>query len=109
MSTKCTLAHDKEFHLYEECFEQDNVYLRLDDGAWSASLETSVVDWRYGESTRPRLHLKMDVTLWRKIVEGWAESQWGRDPTRDHRKVEFDVDATNAWLEGMKGNKEELP
>ena len=105
MSTKCTIAHDKGFHFYEECFEQDNVYLRLDDGDWSASLETAVVDWRDGESTRPQLHLRMNVTMWRKIVEGWMESPWGNDPARDHKQIEFDVEATNKWLEALK-NKE---
>jgi len=30
MSTKSTLAHGPDFHLYHECFEQDNVYLELE-------------------------------------------------------------------------------
>jgi hypothetical protein len=30
MSTKSSLAHGSGFHLYHECFEQDNVYLELE-------------------------------------------------------------------------------
>ncbi len=29
MSTKCSIAHGDEFHLYNECWEDDCVYLRL--------------------------------------------------------------------------------
>lgn len=109
MSTRCTIAHDKDWHLYQECFEQDNVYLQLDGGGWSASLETAVVDWRDGESTHPQLYLKIDVTMWRKIVEGWIASHWANSPERDHKKIEFDQDAAITWLESLKRNKEELP
>ena len=31
MSTRCTIAYDqKDFHFYQECFENENVYLELD-------------------------------------------------------------------------------
>ncbi len=107
MSTRCTIAHSNDFHLYEECFEQDNVYLRLDGGDWSASLDTAAVDWRDGESTQPQLHIKMNVTLWRQIVEGWVKSHWGQSPDRDHQKVEFDPDGFSDWLESLSKRKSE--
>jgi len=32
MSTKSTLSHNKNYHLYEECFDKsDFVYLQIDD------------------------------------------------------------------------------
>lgn len=37
MSTKCTLAHGKDFHLFEECFEEDAVYLELEKAEFEAS------------------------------------------------------------------------
>lgn len=114
MSTRCTISHDEDWHLYQECFEYDNVYLRLEGSDWAASLETQTIDWRDGESDRPRLHLKIDVTTWRKIVEGWLDSQWGQSPEDDHRKVEINLDKTNRWLrasneETVEIEKEELP
>lgn len=30
MSTKCTIKYGNDFHFYNECFDEDNVYLRLD-------------------------------------------------------------------------------
>ena len=107
MSTRCTIAYSDDFHLYQECFEQDNVYLRLDSGDWAASLDTSAVDWRDGESTRPQLHVKMNVTLWRQIVEGWMKSHWGQHPEDDHGKIDFDPDAFNSWLSSLPKKKEE--
>lgn len=105
MSTRCTIVHDKEFHLYQECFEQDNVYLQLDSGNWSASLETSAVDWRYGNHSNPQLHVKIDVEIWRKIVEGWMVSHWGRHPEEDHRKP--DTDDFGTWTIRKVGGGDE--
>lgn len=108
MSTRCTISHDEDWHLYQECFEYDNVYLRLDGSEWAASLETQTIDWRDGDSDRPRLHLKMDVTMWRRIVEGWLESQWGQTPEDDHRKVNFDNERLNRWLQSEKVKTNEI-
>lgn len=106
MSTRCTIAYDdKDFHLYQECFENDNVYLRLDGKGWDASLETSSIDWRDGDSSTPALNLRVDVSLWRKIVEGWLASQWANDPSRDHTKDEWDPEAFNSWMQSIKAKK----
>ena len=106
MSTRCTLTYDDDFHLYQECFENDNVYLRLDSGDWSASLETATIDWRDGDSTRPQLHIRMNVTMWRKIVEGWLETQWAQNPDQDHKKFDIDLESIHAFAARMKANKE---
>jgi len=94
MSTRCTISYDDQFHLYQECFENDNVYLALDGAGWQAGMTTATVDWRDGDSTSPRLCLQLDVTLWRKIVEGWLASQWGQHPEDDHKKIEFNLGNT---------------
>lgn len=95
MSTRCSLAYSDDFHLYQECFENDNVYLRLDSGKWSASLETDTIDWRDGDFTRPQLHIKMDVTMWRQIVDGWLKSHWGQNSDLDHAPFEINMDVVN--------------
>jgi len=105
MSTRCTIAYDDDFHLYQECFENDNVYLRLDKGDWSASLETETIDWRDGDTKHPTAHLRINVTLWRKIVEGWLKSEWAMNQEQDHKKLEFDPDEFSQWLESMAFNK----
>jgi hypothetical protein len=105
MSTRCTIDYDDSFHLYQECFEQDNVYLRLDSGDWSASLETATIDWRDGVSTRPQLHIRMNVTMWRQIVEGWVTSRWGQHPELDHTKIDIDPETTSRWIAEYNKNK----
>ena len=105
MSTRCTLTYDDDFHLYQECFENNNVYLRLDSGDWSASLETATIDWRDGDSTRPQLHIRMNVTMWRKIVEGWLETQWAQNPDQDHKKFDIDLESIHAFAARMKANR----
>jgi len=108
MSTRCTIAYNQNyFHLYQECFENDNVYLQLDGDGWSASLDTANVDWREDTGPRPKLGLRIDVTLWRKIVDGWLRSQWANDPSIDHTKDEWDPEAFNTWLDGLKLKKRE--
>ena len=107
MSTRCTISYDNNHHLYQECFENDNVYLELDGDGWQAGITTATVDWRDGDSTSPRLSLQLDVTLWRKIVEGWMVSQWGQHPEDDHKKMNFDFESTSTWLESLKVKKEE--
>ena len=106
MSTRCSLAYSDDFHLYQECFENDNVYLRLDSGNWSAALETAVIDWRDGDSTRPQLHIKMDVTMWRQIVDGWLKCYWSQHPEDDHRPFEINMDIVNK-LAKKKENPED--
>jgi hypothetical protein len=86
MSTKCTIGHGPQFHLYEECFDSDNVYLKLDGGA-----ETSVPNWDGQQS----VVLKIDINLWRAIVSSWTNGKWAQDESRDHMKLDMDT----AWLE----------
>ena len=106
MSTRCTISHSDDYHLYQECFEQDNIYLNLDGGDWSASLETATIDWRRGDSTKPALKIRMDVTLWRQIIEGWITSKWAQRPQDDHKKMDFDPQDALSWLEKFNSNKE---
>jgi len=42
MSTKCTIKYGDDFHFYNECFDEENVYLDLDNGMWEANSNGSV-------------------------------------------------------------------
>ncbi len=39
MSTKCTIKWGNDFHFYEECFDDDAVYLSIDNACWEGSSE----------------------------------------------------------------------
>ena len=81
MSTKCTISHDKDgklkYHLYQECYENDNIWLQLDDAQ-----EFEV--FRDGSKTRVRLAIP--ISVFRHMVEGWLDSEWGKNPSLDGYK-----------------------
>ena len=95
MSTKCTLSHDKDFHLYEECFDTRNVYLELDREGWKTHLDVD----RQGITS---ITLQVDVKLWRKIVEGWNNSHWAKNPLKDYEEIEIDLDFMDRIFKKLK-------
>jgi hypothetical protein len=48
----------------------------------------------------------MNVTMWRKIVQGWAQTQWAQNPEQDHKKFDIDLESIQAFAARMKANKE---
>jgi hypothetical protein len=87
MSTRCTIGYDKDFHLYEECFDTNNVYLELDGDKHSVELEYS--------SHVKNVVISIDVTTWRKIVDSWINSNWGKNASQDHKEHEIDTEYIN--------------
>ena len=43
MSTKCSLSYGENFHLYNECLDDDNVYLRLTKPAFQVDCDNLTV------------------------------------------------------------------
>lgn len=70
MSTKATLSHNQDYHLYEEVLDNDNVYLRIDTTEWS-------YDGR-------GVTVQISIDNWRKMIEDWQASYWGKNPSKDH-------------------------
>lgn len=108
MSTRCTIAYDDDFHLYEECLDRDNVYLCLDGSGWEASLATNMIDWDDENKGRPCVRLKINIDLWRKIAEGWQESSWAKHPEYDHADQVIDVEKRIEWLKTQFPNQPPL-
>lgn len=85
MSTKCTISYNNKnklgYHLYEECFENDNVWLQLDD-AKNFKVQ------RDGDTTQ--LTVGIPVEIFRHAVNGWLSSSWGKDPGKDHLRLSFE-------------------
>ena len=81
MSTKATLSYseDYHYHLYEECFDNSLVYLRLDN---PVSLQADM--WEASESN---VTVAIPIETWRHIVEGWLKTQREQDPDRDHDEL----------------------
>lgn len=41
MSTKCTIRYGDHFHLYQDCFDENNVELRIEDVQFESSASVS--------------------------------------------------------------------
>ena len=75
MSTKITLSYGKEFHLYQEVCDTQNVYLSIDNCDFEAS--------------KNKVSIQIPIQIWEKIIEEWPKSKarfqqennddWGHD------------------------------
>ena len=68
MSTKSTIAHGDDFHVYQEMFEGDNVYLQIDKNG------------RFVQIVGDRVVISLPPELLTKIAKGWLENQEKFDP-----------------------------
>jgi len=93
MSTKCTIGYDnKNFHLFEECFDKDKVYLELNDDCFEIIESFSSKNCR-------EITIGIDVTIWRKIIESWTNSHWGKTPDLDHEEPKIDASYIKELIE----------
>jgi|LWDU01.1.fsa_nt_gi hypothetical protein len=76
MSTKVTLSHSKDYHLYEECFDKNLVYLQLDD---PVCLQVDM--W---EASKGKVTVAVPIETWRHIVEGWLKTHRAQNPDWDN-------------------------
>ena len=74
MSTKASISHSEEYHLYEEAFEEDHVYLEIEDCLVSMYSKTSI-SVNNGDVTT----LRIPNHLWEKIVGSWLQWLSARD------------------------------
>lgn len=99
MSTKCTIGHSDAFHLYEECFDSEKVWLRLDGHDVVAEVD---IDTR---NKVQRVTVGIDVGIWRQIVESWLKSHWAQHPERDYAKPDLDLDGFEEMLANLTARK----
>lgn len=78
MSTKVTIINDKLYHLYEEPFDNENVYLDLEDLS-GCCVEIISVDGR----TKSTATIAIPIKAWRNIVKAWDKSSWSKNEARD--------------------------
>ena len=97
MSTKITISYDENnefqnsFHLFQECYENNNVWLEVQPKDWS---------FLNGELT-----LSIPIKVWRKIVADWLETYWADHPEEDNIKPSLnELDDLLSSLEGLGSN-----
>jgi hypothetical protein len=104
MSTRCTIGYDtKNFHLYEECFDKDKIYLELNDDCFE------VVDSFFSKESR-EITVGIEITTWRKVVESWINSHWGKNPDLDYKEPKINTSYMKELIENslLHDAKEEI-
>jgi|TARA_B000000557_G_scaffold239737_1_gene218075 hypothetical protein len=80
MSTKATIAHGDDFHVYQEMFEGENVYIQIDKHGGFVQI--------MGD----RITVSLPPSLLDQIARGWIEN-----------REKFDTEPnTELNLEGLK-------
>jgi len=82
MSTKCTIGYGKKYHLFEEIFDSEKVWIQLDSNSFNAQLTSY--------HNEPSLVVGIDIATWREIVNAWNNSPWAKDLTRDYSKSDVE-------------------
>ena len=76
---RTTLSHNKDYHLYKECFDKNLVYLQLDN---PVCLQVDM--W---EASEGKVTVAVSIETWRHVVEGWLKTQREQDPNWDHDEL----------------------
>jgi hypothetical protein len=73
MSTKVSISHSKDHHLYQEIFDISNVYLKVDRSEF--------------EATNNSVMVRVPIKIWRQIVQDWARSGWPESEDNSEDKI----------------------
>lgn len=97
MSTKVTLSHNDDYHLYQECYENDNVHLQLDNAT-----EASIIS---RADSKTKATIAIPIKIWRHMVEGWLSTQWAQDESRDNATFEYDAESLTIFLNKVSDSR----
>ena len=78
MSTRCTIGYNDKFHLFEEIFDSEKVWIQLDPGSFEAEFKIY--------KNKNSLVVGIDVATWRRMVDSWLNSSWAKHPEKDYSK-----------------------
>jgi len=78
MSTKSTISHSDKYHLYEEAFDADLIYLQLDDPTY---LQVDMWEASHGKVT-----VAVPAETWKHIVEGWIKDNKNKQASQEYNK-----------------------
>ena len=82
MSTKSTISHDLQYHLYQEIFDVSNVHLDI----YNVNFEV----------TNKSVKLEIPIKAWRAMVEDWSKRGW---PVEEDNK---EIEISTEWIESLE-------
>jgi len=66
MSTKSTITHDKNFHIYQELFDSQNIFIEIKD----INIEFSTFN------SKNNLKIKLSKEMWQKIITSYENNKF---------------------------------
>ena len=97
MSTKASISYSDEHHFYEECLDNNNVYLQIDN---PPGLQVDFWEASQGNAT-----LVIPIEIWRQVVEDWINSYWATHPDMDNAEIKLNLNF-DALFAATKSKKE---
>ena len=79
MSTKISISHSNDHHLYQEIFDVSNIYLRVDRSEF--------------EVTNNFVMVQIPIKIWRQMISDWSQRGWPESEDHTENKIK------DEWLE----------
>jgi hypothetical protein len=84
MSTKSTISHGQNYHLYQEIFDVSHVYLRVEGHEFDVSRDGAMI--------------QIPIEAWRTMIKDWKSRGWPE--SEDHTEKEIGEE----WLKSLEEN-----
>lgn len=82
MSTKITISHGKNYHLWEEIFDRSNVYLRVEGHEY--------------ETSNGKVMVQIPIEVWRSMIQDWSKRGWSE------KEDGTETEISNNWLSSLE-------
>jgi len=92
MSTKLTISHGQNYHLYQEIFDVSHVYLRVEGHEFDVSRDGAMI--------------QIPIESWRSILKDWQIKGWPKEEDNKEADIAKEwcstLDATLLSLDDKK-------
>jgi len=89
MSTKSTISHGQNYHLYQEIFDVSHVYLRVEGHEFDASRDGAMI--------------QIPIEAWRAMIEDWSKRGWPKEEDNSEQTISMKwVDSLQKTLNSVK-------
>jgi hypothetical protein len=90
MSTKTTISHGQNYHLYQEIFDVSHVYLRVEGREFDVSRDGAMI--------------QIPIEAWRTMIEDWSKRGWPKE--EDNSEQTISTEWINSFQKTLNSVKE---
>lgn len=90
MSTKTTISHGQNYHLYQEIFDVSHIYLRVEGHEFDVSRDGAMI--------------QIPIEAWRTMIEDWSKRGWTKE--EDNSEQTISTEWINSFQKTLNSVKE---